>query len=200
MQLKQFLNGKIYATLLGGMALFTSCTKSFKDINIDKNKIATIGPAELPFLFSAAEHSAPNTYYDYQVAENLFSDQYAQYFACEATYFQSDRYTMRPDWSQAAFNPKYTDVMPQLQSIFAATDSATSAEYAMANILWVWVFHRVTDYWGPIPYFSAGKAGKTVPYDSQDKIYDDFFKRLTAAVAVLKTHAGENHYGSYDLI
>jgi hypothetical protein len=39
-----------------------------------------------------------------------------------------------------------------------------------------------------------------VPYDPQDKIYDDFFKRLTAAVTVLKTHAGENHYGTYDLI
>lgn len=200
MQLKQFLNGRIYATLLGGVALFTSCTKSFKDINVDKNKIATVGPAELPFLFSAAEHSAPNTYYDYQVAQNLFADQYCQYFACEATYFQSDRYTMRPDWSQAAFNPKYTDVMPQLQSIFAATDSATSAEYAMANILWVEVFHKVTDYWGPIPYFSAGQPGKTVPYDAQDKIYDDFFKRLAGAVAVLQTHAHENHYGSYDLI
>jgi hypothetical protein len=200
MQLKQFMNGKIYALLLGGTALLTSCTKSFKDINVDKNKVAIIGPAELPFLFSAAEHSAPNTYYDYQVAENLFADQYAQYFACEATYFGSDRLTMVPKWSQAAFNPKYTDVLPQLQSIFAATDSATSAEYAMASILWVWVFHRVTDYWGPIPYFSAGKPGKTVPYDAQDKIYDDFFKRLTAAVAVLKTHAGENHYGTYDLI
>jgi hypothetical protein len=70
----------------------------------------------------------------------------------------------------------------------------------MANILWVWTFHRITDYWGPIPYFQAGKPGKTVPYDSQDKIYDDFFKRLTAAVAVLKTHVGENHYGTYDLI
>jgi hypothetical protein len=201
MQIKKFLNGKTYAALLGGVVLFSSCTKNYKEINVDKNKIAIIGPAELPFLFSAAEHSAPNTYYDYQVAENLFADQYAQYFACEATYFQSDRLTMRPDWSQAAFNPKYTDVMPQLQSIFAATDSATSAEYAMANILWVWTFHRVTDYWGPIPYFSAGKAiGTSVPYDPQDKIYDDFFKRLAAAVTVLKTHAGENHYGSYDLI
>lgn len=200
MQLLRVSNLKTYATLLGFAALMASCTKTFDKINTDKNAIATVGPAELPFLFSAAEHVAPSTYYDYQIAENLFADNYAQYFSVLNPSFPSDRYTMRPDWSVAAFGPKYANVMPQLQSIFAATDSATSAEYAMANILWVWTFHRVTDYWGPIPYFSAGQTATSIPYDPQDKIYDDFFKRLTAAVTVLKTHSGENHYGTYDLI
>src|ERR1700759_1786600 len=132
MKFKKSLNRVIYGTLLGSVTLLGSCTKSFKDINVDKNTIAIVGPAELPFLFSEAEDVAPNAYYNYQIAQNLFADQYAQYFACEATYFQSDRYTMRPDWSKAAFDPMYTQVLPQLQSIFAATDSAPSAEYAMA--------------------------------------------------------------------
>lgn len=197
---KTFSNKSVYAALLGSIVLFASCTKKYTDINFDKNKIATVGPAQLPFLFSKALDVAPGAYYNYQVAQNLFADQYAQYFACEATYFPSDRLTIRQDWVGAAFNPMYTDVLPQLQSIFASTDSATSAEYAMASIWWVYTFHRVTDYWGPIPYFSAGIPGSTVAYDSQDKIYADFFKRLTNAAAVLKTHAGENHYGSYDLI
>ena len=103
------------------------------------------------------------------------------------------------DWVGAAFNPIYTDVVPQLQSIFAAADP-NSAEYALANVVWVLVFHRVTDYWGPIPYFNAGVPGNTVPYDPQDKIYDDFFKRLTAAVDVLKTHTTETPYGDFDLM
>lgn len=196
---KTFSNKSVYAALLGSIVLFASCTKSYKDINLDKNSIATIGPADLPFLFSKALDVAPGAYYNYQIAQNLFADQYAQYFACEATYFPSDRLTIRQDWVGAAFNPMYTDVMPQLQSIFAASDS-TSPEYAMASIWWVYTFHRVTDYWGPIPYFSAGKAGTSVPYDPQDKIYADFFARLTAAAAVLKKHEGENHYGSYDLV
>jgi hypothetical protein len=89
--------------------------------------------------------------------------------------------------------------MPQLQSIFASTDS-TSAEYAMANVWWVYTFQRVTDYWGPIPYFSAGIPGNSVPYDPQDKIYYDFIKRLKSAVTALHAHAGENHFGSYDLV
>ena len=189
----------LYVLLLGSIILFGSCTKSFKDINVDKNSIATIGAADLPFLFSEAEDQAPNAYYNYQVAQNLFADQYAQYFGCEATYFNSDRLIIRQDWLPAAFGPMYTHVLPQLQSIFAASDS-TSPEYAMASIWWVYTFHRVTDYWGPIPYFSAGKPGTSVPYDPQDQIYDDFFKRLAAAAAVLQNHLGENHYGSYDLV
>jgi len=89
--------------------------------------------------------------------------------------------------------------VPQLQSIFEAADP-NSAEYALANVVWVLVFHRVTDYWGPIPYFQAGVPGNTVPYDPQDKIYDDFFKRLTAAVDVLKAHTADKPYGDFDLI
>ena len=103
------------------------------------------------------------------------------------------------DWVGAAFNPIYTDVVPQLQSIFEAADPA-SAEYALANILWVVSFHKVTDYWGPIPYFKAGTPGNAVAYDPQDKIYDDFFKRLTAAVTVLKGKTTEKPYGDFDMM
>lgn len=93
----------------------------------------------------------------------------------------------------------YTTVMPQLQSIFESSDEG-SAEYAIANIWWVYTFHKITDYWGPIPYFSAGQPALSVPYDAQDKIYDDFFKRLSSAIGVLKTKTSETPYGSYDLI
>ena len=186
-------------TLISGIVIVGSCTKKYDSINVDKNSIATLGPADLPFLFSQAQSTAPGSYWNYQVAENLFADQYCQYFGCEATYFPSDRLVIRQDWVGAAFNPMYTTVMPQLQSIFASTDS-TSAEYAMANVWWVYTFQRVTDYWGPIPYFSAGVPGNTVAYDSQDKIYYDFIKRLQSAVAALHVHAGENHFGSYDLV
>lgn len=173
-----------------------SCTKDYAEINTDKNAIATVGDAELPFLFSGAIAAIP---WGDQVAENLFSAQYAQYFACNATYFPSDRYTMVSDWVQNNFDPMYTRVVPQLQVILEQKDPG-SAEAALANIWWVYAFHRVTDYWGPIPYFSIGQGGTSVPYDAQDKIYDDFFKRLAAAKAVLETQRSETPFGQYDLI
>lgn len=198
-QIKIFSGVRVYIFLICASILSASCTKKFAEINTDRNTVATIGSAELPFLFARAEEEATPSIWNYQVAQNLFADQYAQYFACTATYFPSDRLVIRMDWVGAAFNPIYTSVVPQLQTVFKAADS-TSAEYALANILWVVCFHRVTDYWGPIPYFNAGVPANSVPYDPQDKIYDDFFKRLTNASNILANKKTEHPYGDFDLI
>jgi hypothetical protein len=176
--------------------LASSCTKDYADINTDRNTIATVGDAEIPFLFSGAIESIP---WSDQVAQNLFADQYAQYFANTTAYFPSDRYTMVYEWVQNAFDPIYTRVVPQLQTIMEKKDPA-SAEVALANIWWAYAFHRVTDYWGPIPYFGIGQGGFSGPYDPQDKIYDDFFKRLAAAVATLESKRTEAPFGNYDLL
>lgn len=187
------------AIVCASILCVTSCTKKYAEINTDRNAIVTIGSSELPFLFARAQKEATPSIWNYQIAQNLFADQYAQYIANTATYFPSDRLVIRMDWVGAAFNPIYTDVVPQLQSIFEAADPA-SAEYALASILWVVAFHRVTDYWGPIPYFNAGVPGNSVAYDPQDKIYDDFLKRLAAAVTVLKGKTTEKPYGDFDLM
>lgn len=193
------LNSRMYLAIISGSLLLASCTKKYDAINRDRNTVATIGSAELPFLFAKAQATSIPNIWNYQVAQNLFADQYAQYFACNATYFPSDRLVIRMDWVGAAFNPIYTDVVPQLQSIFAASD-ATTPEHALADIMWVVAFHRVTDYWGPIPYSQAGVPGNSVAYDPQDQIYDDFFKRLTAAVNVLKSNTDKQPFGSFDLM
>src|SRR5258706_2946966 len=113
------------AILSASLALFSlSCTKTFQDTNTNKNTIATIGPSTLPFLFSHAENIATVNAGNYQVAQNLFADQYCQYFACEATYFPSDRLVIRQDWVGAKFNPYYSGELPALQTVFASTDSA----------------------------------------------------------------------------
>ena len=109
---------------------------------------------------------------------------------------------IRMDWVGAAFNPMYTDVMPQLQTLLDPEVGYPegSAESAIASIWWVYTFHKVTDYWGPIPYFKAGTVDPEVPgvpYDPQDQIYDDFFKRLDAAVTILKGKTAEVPYGRF---
>lgn len=192
-----------YMRLLSGIcaaALIVSCTTDFDEINTDPTALSKLDESQLPFLFSKALSSGTNSQWNYQVAQNLFSDQYAQYFACTASSFGSDRLVINQNWVGAAFNPIYTDVVPQLQTIFENSDPA-SPEYAIANIWWVFAFHRVTDYWGPIPYSQAGVSGETVPYDAQQDIYNDFFARLTAANATLKATSATTAYGgSYDLI
>lgn len=189
----------VAAGLSASLFWAAGCTKNFDDINTNKTKITTIGTGEIPYLFSKAQSAGILSQYTYQVGQNLFSDQYAQYFACVATYFPSDRFVIRMDWLQGPWTQMYTEVVPQLKTIMTSTE-ANSAEYALASIWWVYTFHRWTDYVGPIPYFKAGEPATTVAYDAQDKIYDDFFKRLAAATTVLKAKANDKPYGTFDLI
>ncbi|MDJ1466629.1 SusD/RagB family nutrient-binding outer membrane lipoprotein [Xanthocytophaga flava] len=169
-------------------------------MNTSKTGLSEVGIREIGFLLSKAQSAASYTGITYQTAQNLFADLYAQYFATTATYFNSDRYVIRQDWITTQWSQVYVGTVPQLLSIMANTDS-TSAEHAIAKIWWVWAFHRTTDYYGPIPYFSAGHGTESVPYDAQDKIYSDFFTKLDEALAVLEASTSETStYGTYDLI
>ncbi|MGB3176089.1 MAG: SusD/RagB family nutrient-binding outer membrane lipoprotein, partial [Saprospiraceae bacterium] len=181
------------------LVLVMSCTSNFDDINTDKNALAKLSKAELPFLFSKAQSIATNNGWNYQIAQNLFHDQYCQYFANTTTYFPSDRYVIRMDWIRAAWNPIYTEAVPQMQTILTEFD-ANTAENAITQIMWVYTFHRLTDTWGPVPYFKAGEAAEGVPYDAQNVIYYDMFKKLDKAITVLKGKVSETPFGSFDLI
>lgn len=180
-------------------SLWSGCTSKFAEINTSKTAITAVTSTEIPYMFSRAQQQASYAAGTYQTAQNLFADLYAQYFATTTPNFQSDRFFMHPTWINNHWNPIYTQVVPQLQAVFNNTD-AQSSQYALANIWWVFAFHRLTDYYGPIPYFDAGKPANSVKYDAQKDIYDDFFKRLSAATTVLKGKTSETPYGSYDII
>ena len=186
-----------YILLIG---LFSSCTKDFEEMNTDPNKITTVGEREMPFMFAKAQSAAAMDRSYYQTVQNLGADLYAQYYASSVTSFQADRYVLTPDWLTRFWTVVYVNTAPQLRTIMETADT-TSGEYALANIWWVYAFHRLTDHFGPIPYFSAAQPVESIPYDAQNLIYDDFFKRLDEAVINLKA-LGDNVtiFEGYDLM
>ena len=195
---------RIKYTLFGSLTVLSmvglsACTDKFQDINTDKTKLVTLTNTELPYLFSKAQSASSYAGGTYQIAQNLFADLYSQYYATSATYFPSDRNVIRFDWLQGGWTAIYTQTVPQLRSLEAGYATGT-AERALTDIWWVYSFHRLTDYYGPIPYFDAGKPARSVKYDAQDKIYEDFFKKLDAATTVLKGKTAEKPFGSFDLL
>lgn len=176
-----------------------SCTKNFDSMNVDPSGLTGVGKGELPFMFSKAESSAGINQGYYQTVQNLYADLYAQYFALNTNSFQTDRYVINDGWLPRPGIIAYVQTVPQLRTIFENTEE-TSGEYALAEIMWVYAFHHLTDYFGPVAYFDAGKAQDVIPYDAQDKIYDDFFKRLDHAVKNLKATSATNIFGANDLI
>ena len=196
LQLKHTLLGSLTVVMMVGLS---ACTDKFEEINTNKTKLVTLTSTELPYLFSKAQSASSFAGGTYQIAQNLFADLYSQYYATTATYFPSDRNVIRFDWLQGGWTAIYTQTVPQLRALEEGYATGT-AERALADIWWVYSFHRLTDYYGPIPYFDAGKPARSVKYDAQDKIYEDFFKRLDAATTVLKGKTSEKPYGTFDLL
>jgi hypothetical protein len=185
----------IYITCLILSLLGTGCTDDFDRINTNPASLES-NVAYIRYNFTLAENFAG--WYEWQINQNLHADLYAQYYALTATYFNSDRYVMHMQWLPSAWTETYVRAGTQLQSIFAIADP-DSPEHALASILWVWMFHRLTDGFGPIPYFGACEQS-VVPYAPMDQIYDDFFKRLEKADASLKNHSGATPFKGYDII
>jgi hypothetical protein len=123
----------------------SGCTKDFKETNTNNSAIGSVDASSLPFMFSYAENQGVYSSYDYQIAENLFADIYAQYFALTATYFNSDRYNLRMDWLIAHWRDIYSAALPALQTVLGNTDSL-SPEHAVCEVWRVYMFHRLTDY------------------------------------------------------
>lgn len=176
------------------------CTGDFENMNVDPNNLTEVGKREMPFMFAKAQSSSALNRSFYQTVQNLGADLYSQYFALTSTSFATDRYVMTPDWQRRFWTVVYVDTAPQLKSILENADP-NSGEQALANILWVYAFHRLTDHFGPIPYFDAAEPQDVIPYDPMDEIYDDFFKRLDTAVKDLKNlPAGTTVFKGYEIM
>jgi hypothetical protein len=138
---------------------------------------------------------------DYQQAQNLYADIYAQYFALTQTAFATDRFSIVQQWLNFQWISTYVRTMPALATIIKETKTPeTKALNAIARIWKVFVVHRSTDYFGPIPYSKIGIDDVSVPYDSQKDIYYDLLKELSEASADLKSSLGQPSYGAQDVI
>src|SRR5690349_16616124 len=124
------------------VAMLAGCTDNFDSLNTDATKISSVGSKEYPFMFAYALMSPTLSPDNFEVGEGTIASVYSQFLSQAAHSFPTDRYVIRQDWMPACWNPVYTAAAPQLKTIMAGTESQ-SAENALANIWWVWMFHRV---------------------------------------------------------
>lgn len=88
-----------------------------------------------------------------------------------------------------------------MQTILTEFDANTAEKALLLRLCGYILSTKAHPYnWGPVPYFKAGEAAEGVPYDAQNVIYDDMFKKLDKAITVLKGKVSETPFGSFDLI
>lgn len=174
------------------VSVFTSCTKDFDELNTNKNTLTTdqldaslAGPAFLSAQYAGihnGSYSSPGV--DDQgtwgIATGIISSTFVQYMN---TGYSTDRNAFG-SFGERGWLRFYTVAVPALNNAFiAAKDDAEAT--AILKIWKVFMFNQMTDHYGPIPYTEAGNGKANVAYDSQESIYEDFFKLLDEANTTL---------------
>ncbi|WP_276359386.1 SusD/RagB family nutrient-binding outer membrane lipoprotein [Daejeonella sp. H1SJ63] len=202
----QILNNiRVYLYLgIAILAISSGCTKNYSELNTDPTRLTTLNSGDVKGLFTNAEYMAMysgRSSAEYQYAQGFFADLFAQYSAITATFDPTDRYNIAQEWIQEQWIATYTKSLPPLMSILKETKTPeTKALNSIARIWKVFVMHRATDYYGPIPYSKIGSDSTAISYDSQKSIYMDLFKELKEATDVLNANISQPSYGDKDVI
>lgn len=191
-------------TILIALVLAVNCTKDFEDINTNPLSLSRDKLGDSPLLLGQAFAQAQYTsmmglHWRFQISQNLFSDLWTGYYATTATGFDSDRFTQVGRWADLAWSSFYGVSAPQIKLVEdLARETDNTVGEAMAKVLRVNAYHRITDYWGPVPYSHFGNEELSVPYDSQKDMYTNFFSTLDEASSALSS--GGFSFGSSDKI
>ena len=179
-----------------------ACTKDFDAINTDPNKPLDV-PANLVFTRALKWGTLYDN--DQQLGEHLHASMWVQYFANSTPSILSDTYQHENRYVLPFWNDCYANFGADIQQAIrlSANKPEDVNRHAQARIWKVFIMHRITDYWGDVPYFDAFKGGTenlTAPaYDKQEDIYADLLKELKEAVVEMDDTKTGN-YGAADLI
>ena len=180
------------------------CTEDFDELNTDPLALDIAALEESQVLqaqaFAQAQYVSVNgLHWRFQISQNLFSDIWCQYYATTAAGFDSDRYVQVGRWADLAWGSFYGQAAPQIKLVEDLSEAnGNTVGNGMAKTWRVHAYHRITDYWGPVPYSAFGNGELSVPYDSQESIYNDFFTTLDEAVSQLS--GGGSSYANGDRI
>lgn len=187
-----------------------SCTDKFDELNKPRAQLTAdqMDPSMIGFAFAQAQHFGMRSWYQ---GNNLFAGEYSQFHATIHPNFPSSNFNGPGSWTNLLMegfysNPSYGAAANQLDLVLKQTAANNQKpENALAKLWKVVLYHRQTDYWGPIIYSQFGSGKTSVPFDSQKDIYYDFFKILDeAAVDLRAANPATKIYGigggSHDLV
>jgi len=215
------MNQKILLAACVSMALLgPSCKKDFVSINTNPNAVSAEQEQYASLLTDAqltsSGNSDGNAYEDWR-GNLIYASCMIQHLSSTAGYWDGDKYFNNASylssyWDQD-FGPQASGVNNENNNSAPVTNlvditynlrnvAAQVNLYNEARIFKVYLFQRLTDMYGDIPYSEAGLgylSGITEPkYDKQEDIYKDMLNQLDSAATALNASAATP--GASDLI
>ena len=211
-------------TFLGALTLMaaTACTDNFEDINtnpheatedmLEKDGLKTgsffsqMVVRMIPFTAGGVQDDSYGSTGSYQHFQGLNADWYSGYIGATGTWKSSVHngcYSFSQEWGNSMYKQCFTQIMPAWQNLAKnAIEMNQPQVKALGDVVKVLAMHRVTDYYGPIPYTSFKQGNVNAKFDSQETIYKRFFEELDSAIDVLTPYAqsGAKIMSKYDYV
>ncbi|ANQ50341.1 SusD/RagB family nutrient-binding outer membrane lipoprotein [Flammeovirga sp. MY04] len=204
---KSLKNILVAGSVLIGAA---SCTDNFEELNTNPNNPSKPTPAQ---TFTFAQLAVSGVGHETSRLNSLTTGQIGMHYIGAWGDSRVWLTGSGPVWVGEYWNKSYVKIVGNLEVAIkdVTADDADPAKLAMLDVWKVFNAHRITDIYGHVPYFNAGKgyaaaeAGESLTqdmlkpkYDEQSAIYADMISKLDNAVQVLGT-AG-NSFGEADLV
>lgn len=176
---------KLFLAIAGLITLcYTSCT-NLDDINNDPNLVTTLDADLMLTSVEFLPGTNSNTQYRNFIYPGGWLNQWTGSWAV-TEYGGVGQYNQ--SYSERLWFSSYPEVIKNVIDLIENTkDNPEKVNVnSIAKVLKVYNFQRLTDVYGDIPYSEAGKGYTdnilTPKYDTQEFIYEDFFKELKEAV------------------
>lgn len=190
---------KKYYTYIAGLALVfaTSCTKGFEELNVPPTSVTDI---DAGLLLSKVQKDA--AFVEGNERANIEFGSWIQHWA-GGQVAPVSRYIQQPTDGVWASHYTLLRNLGQIrnQSLKGKEDDPTGrTKLAIARIMEISVWQRLTDLFGDIPFSAtteaAGDVNNKPTYDSQQAVYTKLIADLDAAIA--KLNATDASYGNAD--
>ncbi|MGV8877470.1 MAG: SusD/RagB family nutrient-binding outer membrane lipoprotein [Sphingobacteriaceae bacterium] len=181
--MKNIVN-KFYMVTLSSVMILSSC-KKFGDTNIDPTRSSNMDPSvqltTVQLRYSGDLNINERT--SFMMTMPLVQHIAGSYSNRWGGAYYNDPSIMGVLWEDSYSN----DVVNIIDAVKRTNDVADKTNLnAVCRIMKVYVFARMTDLYGDLPYTEAGQGIKP-KFDSQQDIYKDFFKELAESAAQLNT-------------
>ena len=188
---------KIITTLLLSSFIFLSCDfdKGFEEMNVDPTKVAHL---DVNNKFASVFLRTSGGRYENWRASLIYSSMIVQHMASTATYWTGNFYTRNEGYASSLFDRAYPEQVKEIEDIMTQLTAEENSGTAMgiARIWRAFIYHRLTDIYGDIPYSEAGKGyseGILKPkYDAQQDIYMDLLSEIEGGLGQLGDDTLEN--------
>ncbi|PSL07688.1 SusD/RagB family nutrient-binding outer membrane lipoprotein [Cecembia rubra] len=209
----KIINRIITYLLIFSLPLIGCDTDSLHDLNINPQAVNQV---DLNFIFTAAQlgsasggSAGDNRYIDWRTNIGMTAYLIQHLANAGGGIAPGDKYIENFESNNAPFEFWYGDALKNISEVLRQTGPGGYDEGKKVNmrnaarILRVLNFHRLTDFYGNIPYFEAlqGMDGVYFPkYDKQSEIYPHLLKELEEATAALSPSNPDEGFSRADII